>query len=185
MQTFVPFPGPTLTRVAIITGSSPILPLADELFDLFDAITSTFRFHFPPADPVPADPVPAEPSAGGALRRLKTAPAPPSLADHEGKRIMANVNVTYQEMRDAANRLTRGKEDITAKLNESKQWSTISSTVATSPTRPASSSTSPTRSSTTARRRWPRDLRAWAEYLTAAADTFEQADTELAKALKQ
>ena len=31
---------------------------------------------------------------------------------------MANVNVTYQEMRDAANRLTRGKEEIFSKLTE-------------------------------------------------------------------
>ena len=47
MQTFVPFPGPALTRVALITGSSPILPLAAEFLDLFDAITSTFRFDSP------------------------------------------------------------------------------------------------------------------------------------------
>jgi len=64
MQTFVPFPGPTLTRVAIITSSSPILALTDEFFDLFDAITSTFRFHSPPADPRPADPRSAEHPAG-------------------------------------------------------------------------------------------------------------------------
>jgi WXG100 family type VII secretion target len=31
---------------------------------------------------------------------------------------MANMNVTYSEMTDAANRLTTGKDDITAKLNE-------------------------------------------------------------------
>lgn len=44
MQTFVPVPGPQTNRVALITCSSPILPLADELLDLFDAVTSTFRF---------------------------------------------------------------------------------------------------------------------------------------------
>jgi hypothetical protein len=44
MQTFVPVPGPKSTRVAVITCSSPILPLADEMLDLFDAVTSTFRF---------------------------------------------------------------------------------------------------------------------------------------------
>jgi hypothetical protein len=44
MQTFVPVPGPRSTRVAVITCSSPILPLADEMLDLFDAVTSTFRF---------------------------------------------------------------------------------------------------------------------------------------------
>lgn len=44
MQTFVPLPGPGNTRVAVITGSSPILPLEEVLLDLFDAVTSTFRF---------------------------------------------------------------------------------------------------------------------------------------------
>jgi hypothetical protein len=45
MQTFVPFPGPAPDRIALITGSSPILQLETELHDLFDAIASTFRFH--------------------------------------------------------------------------------------------------------------------------------------------
>ncbi|KUL21664.1 hypothetical protein [Actinoplanes awajinensis] len=44
MQTFVPFPGPHAERIAVITGSSPILPLTDDLLDLFDAVTGTFRF---------------------------------------------------------------------------------------------------------------------------------------------
>ncbi|GAA2475044.1 hypothetical protein GCM10010435_08690 [Winogradskya consettensis] len=44
MQTFVPFPGPNPTRVALITGSSPLLALESEFFDVFDAITGTFRF---------------------------------------------------------------------------------------------------------------------------------------------
>ncbi|AEV84532.1 hypothetical protein ACWT_3509 [Actinoplanes sp. SE50] len=47
MQTFVPFPGVRSDRIAVITGSSPILPLAEDLLDLFDAITSTFRFISP------------------------------------------------------------------------------------------------------------------------------------------
>ncbi|MDQ1646578.1 MAG: hypothetical protein QOJ50_2762 [Cryptosporangiaceae bacterium] len=41
-QTFVPIPG--TSRVALITGSAPVLPLATEMLGLFDAITSTFRF---------------------------------------------------------------------------------------------------------------------------------------------
>ena len=49
MQTFVPFPDPKSNRVALITASSPILPLATELLDLFDAVTSTFRFTREPA----------------------------------------------------------------------------------------------------------------------------------------
>lgn len=44
MQTFVPFPGPDPTRVALITGSSPVLALETEFFDVFDAVTGTFRF---------------------------------------------------------------------------------------------------------------------------------------------
>lgn len=48
MQTFVPFPGPASGRIALITGISPILQLEAELFDLFDAITSTFRFRSVP-----------------------------------------------------------------------------------------------------------------------------------------
>ncbi|MBC7760450.1 MAG: WXG100 family type VII secretion target, partial [Candidatus Saccharibacteria bacterium] len=31
---------------------------------------------------------------------------------------MANMNVTYSEMTDAANRLTTGKDDIVSKLHE-------------------------------------------------------------------
>ncbi|WP_353987288.1 WXG100 family type VII secretion target [Ruicaihuangia caeni] len=31
---------------------------------------------------------------------------------------MANMNVTYSEMNDAAGRLTTGKEELTSKLNE-------------------------------------------------------------------
>ena len=44
LQTFVPWPGAGQTRVALITGGSPALPLAAEMHDLFDAITTTFRF---------------------------------------------------------------------------------------------------------------------------------------------
>ena len=43
MQTFIPVPGQEGT-VALVSGSSQVLDLADSLFDMFDAITSTFRF---------------------------------------------------------------------------------------------------------------------------------------------
>ncbi|GAB3274998.1 hypothetical protein [Kineosporia babensis] len=43
MQTFVPVPG-SAGKVALVTCSSPILALSTELIDLFDAVTSTFRF---------------------------------------------------------------------------------------------------------------------------------------------
>lgn len=35
---------------------------------------------------------------------------------------MANLNVSYQEMRDAASRLTTGQDEITAKLNELRSF---------------------------------------------------------------
>ncbi len=41
MQTFVPLPDGQ--RVALVTCSSPVLPLADVLLDLFDAVSSTLR----------------------------------------------------------------------------------------------------------------------------------------------
>lgn len=43
MQTFIPLPG-TGDKVALVSGSSPVLDLADSFFDVFDAVTSTFRF---------------------------------------------------------------------------------------------------------------------------------------------
>lgn len=43
MQTFIPVPGQE-GKVALIAGSSQVLDLADSFFDIFDAITSTFRF---------------------------------------------------------------------------------------------------------------------------------------------
>ncbi|TDC75107.1 hypothetical protein [Streptomyces hainanensis] len=43
MQTFIPVPGDE-RAVALVAGSSQVLDLADSFFDVFDAITSTFRF---------------------------------------------------------------------------------------------------------------------------------------------
>ena len=40
MQTFVPFGS---GKLALVTGSSPVLWLEESLLDLFDAVTSTFR----------------------------------------------------------------------------------------------------------------------------------------------
>lgn len=41
MQTMVPVPG--LNKYFLVSAGSPVVPLAAELHDLFDAITSTFR----------------------------------------------------------------------------------------------------------------------------------------------
>jgi hypothetical protein len=46
MQTFVRVPGMD-DRVVVVTGTSPAVNLQDAFLDLFDAITSTFRFDFP------------------------------------------------------------------------------------------------------------------------------------------
>lgn len=43
MQTFIPVPGQE-GKVALVAGSSQVLDLADSFFDIFDAITATFRF---------------------------------------------------------------------------------------------------------------------------------------------
>ncbi|MFE2302346.1 hypothetical protein ACFXAW_29625 [Streptomyces sp. NPDC059445] len=43
MQTFIPVPGQA-GKVALVAGSSQVLDLADSFFDVFDAVTSTFRF---------------------------------------------------------------------------------------------------------------------------------------------
>jgi hypothetical protein len=42
-QTYVPVPR-TTDQVALISGASPVLDLADAFHDIFDAVTSTFRF---------------------------------------------------------------------------------------------------------------------------------------------
>ncbi|ELP64229.1 hypothetical protein ACKI1I_35200 [Streptomyces turgidiscabies] len=42
-QTFIPVPGQE-GKVALVAGSSQVLDLAESFFDIFDAITSTFRF---------------------------------------------------------------------------------------------------------------------------------------------
>ncbi|MFI7138727.1 hypothetical protein ACIBQ5_13455 [Streptomyces massasporeus] len=42
-QTYVPVPG-TTDQVVLIFGASPVLDLADAFHDIFDAVTSTFRF---------------------------------------------------------------------------------------------------------------------------------------------
>lgn len=43
MHTIIPLPGQPGTSL-VVTGVSPNLPLAEAMFDLFDAITGTFRF---------------------------------------------------------------------------------------------------------------------------------------------
>ncbi|NEC38574.1 hypothetical protein [Streptomyces rubrogriseus] len=42
-QTYIPVPG-TTDRVVLVSGASPVLDLAEAFHDIFDAVTSTFRF---------------------------------------------------------------------------------------------------------------------------------------------
>ncbi|MFD5570735.1 hypothetical protein [Streptomyces cadmiisoli] len=42
-QTYIPVPGAT-DQVVLVSGASPVLDLADAFHDIFDAVTSTFRF---------------------------------------------------------------------------------------------------------------------------------------------
>jgi WXG100 family type VII secretion target len=98
---------------------------------------------------------------------------------------MANVNVTYDEMRDAANRLTRGKEDITQKLTELR--SMVNSLVNGGYVTDSSSKqfdSSYTEFNDGAVK-MAEGLEGMGKYLTAAADTFQQADADLAKSLNQ
>ncbi|MFF0140087.1 hypothetical protein ACFYRN_26970 [Streptomyces sp. NPDC005227] len=42
-QTYIPVPG-TTGQVVLVSGASPVLDLAEAFHDIFDAVTSTFRF---------------------------------------------------------------------------------------------------------------------------------------------
>ncbi|MEU8978927.1 hypothetical protein [Streptomyces sp. NPDC048309] len=42
-QTYIPVPG-TADQVVLVSGASPVLDLAEAFHDIFDAVTSTFRF---------------------------------------------------------------------------------------------------------------------------------------------
>ncbi|MFI5842394.1 WXG100 family type VII secretion target [Catenuloplanes sp. NPDC051500] len=98
---------------------------------------------------------------------------------------MANVNVTYQEMRDAANRLTRGKEEIFSKLTELQNM--VNNLVNGGYVTDASSKQfdESYREFNEGAQKMAEGLEGMGKYLTAAADTFQQADDELAKALRK
>ncbi|GLY98648.1 WXG100 family type VII secretion target [Actinoplanes sp. NBRC 103695] len=98
---------------------------------------------------------------------------------------MANVNVTYQEMRDAANRLTRGKEEILSQLTELRNMVNNlvnGGYVTDSSSKQFDQSYQEFNDGAT---KMAEGLEGMGKYLTAAADTFQQADDELAKALRK
>ncbi|GLY04410.1 MULTISPECIES: WXG100 family type VII secretion target [Actinoplanes] len=97
---------------------------------------------------------------------------------------MANVNVTYQEMRDASNRLNSGREEILSKLSELKNLVNNlvnGGYVTDSSSKQFDESYNEFNEGAT---KVIGGLEGMGKYLTTAADTFQQADDELAKALR-
>jgi WXG100 family type VII secretion target len=97
---------------------------------------------------------------------------------------MPNVNVTYEEMRDAARRLTSGKQEITQKLSELQKL--VNSLVNGGYVTDQSSKQFETSYNefNTGATKMMEGLEGMGKYLTSAADAFQQADEQLAKGLK-
>jgi len=98
---------------------------------------------------------------------------------------MANLNVTYGDMRDAATRLNNGEQEIESKLRELKTlvdgligggYVTDKSSVAFGASYQEFSDGAT---------KTIQGLEGMSQYLTAAADALESTDTELAKALSR
>jgi WXG100 family type VII secretion target len=96
---------------------------------------------------------------------------------------MANLNVTYGDMRDAGTRLINGEQEIESKLRELKTlvdgligggYVTDKSSVAFGTSY---------QEFTDGATKTIHGLEGMSQYLTAAADALENTDTELAKAL--
>jgi WXG100 family type VII secretion target len=98
---------------------------------------------------------------------------------------MANVNVTYQQMQDAASRLTNGRQEIDSMLGQLK--SQIDQLVADGYVTDRSSKQfqSSYEEFNTGARNMIEGLDGMGKYLQTAAQTFQDADTQLASALGQ
>lgn len=96
---------------------------------------------------------------------------------------MPNVNVTYEEMRQAATRLNAGREEITQKLSELQKL--VNSLVNGGYVTDTSSKQfeSSYNDFTTGATKTIHGLEGMGKYLTTAADTFQQADHQLAQSL--
>ena len=98
---------------------------------------------------------------------------------------MANLNVTYQEMRDTGTRLTAGQMEIDAKLDELAKLvdNLINQGFATD------TASSAFRDSyglvTTGARQVIGGLEGMRDFLFTAADTFENADSSLAAGIRR
>ncbi|MDO8106038.1 WXG100 family type VII secretion target [Isoptericola sp. b441] len=97
---------------------------------------------------------------------------------------MANLTVSYQDMRDAATRLTTGQEEITTTLHELKAFieSLVSSGFVTDQASVAFGETY--RQFTQGTTQTVAALANLGEYLRNAATTLEDADTQLAAGLR-
>lgn len=98
---------------------------------------------------------------------------------------MPNVNVTYEEMRSAAKRLDAGRDEINAKLTELQKL--VNSLVNGGYVTDTSSKQfeDSYQQFTTGATRTMEGLGGMSTYLNAAADTFEQADHQLASHLNK
>lgn len=96
---------------------------------------------------------------------------------------MPNLNVTYQDMRDAGTRLRSGEEEIESKLRELKSLvdGLVSGGYVTDKSSVAF--TASYQEFNTGATQTIEGLNGMSQYLTAAADALEQTDAELAKAL--
>lgn len=97
---------------------------------------------------------------------------------------MPNMNVTYQDMHDAATRLTQGEDEITSKLSQLKSLvdSLVSGGYVTDRSSVAfSNSYQEFNDGTT---KTIAGLTGMADYLNKAADALAQTDSDLANALK-
>jgi WXG100 family type VII secretion target len=92
----------------------------------------------------------------------------------------SNVNVTYQEMRDAATRLTNGQSEIEQKLQELQSF--VQNLVNSGYVTDASSKAFDASYSefTHGAKQTISGLEGMSQFLNAAAQTFEEADTRLA-----
>lgn len=98
---------------------------------------------------------------------------------------MANINVTYADMQDAAKRLTAGQSDIESKLTELKNLvnNLVTGGYVTDTSSKAfdASYTEFNEGAT----KTISGIEGISQYLTAAADALQSTDEELAKALKR
>jgi len=98
---------------------------------------------------------------------------------------MANLNVTYGDMRDSATRLNNGEQDIETKLRELKSLvdGLISGGYVTDKSSVAFGTSY--QDFNEGATKTIQGLEGMSQYLTAAADALESTDSELAKALSK